>query len=142
LATSARKVWASSSLNIGGLADEAAEEAAEGAEALEADEKAALGDAQVRGPQQVLGPLDATTREICPRGLAVGHRESPGEVVFRIAGLPCHRVEIERFRVIAVDEVVRSAHGGQGDGRDVWHAMSIGCHTAREPENTVPESGS
>jgi len=96
------------------LADEAPEQAAEGAKALEPDEDAHLRHAEVGGPEQVLRSLDTAPGQIGPRCLAVRLRKGPGEVVLGVAGLAGKCVEIERLGIGSIDEVVGLANRGEG----------------------------
>src|SRR5216683_8398934 len=78
---------------------------AEGADALEPDQEADLGDGQVGRSQQVLGALDAAPGQIRPGSLAVGLGERPREVELGQVRRLRHRVEGEGLGEVAVGEV-------------------------------------
>ena len=90
---------------------------AERPEAREADQEADLGDGQVGGPQEGLRALDPAPGQVGAGRLTVGRRERTCEVEPGIAGLGGHRLEVERLREIAVDQVARPPERGQEEQR-------------------------
>src|SRR5947209_19047347 len=65
-----------------GLAGDLGEGAAEGAEAVEADLQADVGDAAIGFAQQEHGPLDASALQVAVRRLAESRAEGANEVRF------------------------------------------------------------
>jgi len=101
--------------------DEVAEARAERAEAREADQKADLGDGEVRGSQEGLRALDPASRQVRAGRFAIGRRERAGEVKSGVARFAGHRFEVERLRVFAIDEVASSPQRGQEEQRVLGH---------------------
>jgi len=106
-------------------ADECAETRAERAEAREADQKADLGDGKVRGSQERLRALDPASGEIGTWRLTIGRRERASEVKSGVAGFAGHRVEVERLRVVAIDEVASSSQRRQEVQRVLGHRRHL-----------------
>src|SRR5438552_13537433 len=85
------------------------ESRAERAEAREPDEKADLGEGEVRRAEELARSLDPARRQVVARGLAVCVAERAYEVKARVAGLAGDRVEVERLGICAVHQVLRIA---------------------------------
>src|SRR6202008_3417182 len=101
--------------------------------------EADLGDRQVRGPQERLRPLDPTPGQGVARRLAVGGAERPGEVEPGGAGVASHRVEVERLRVVAIDQVAGATEGGQEELRGAGHPPTVrGSQETRPADRRRP----
>jgi hypothetical protein len=88
---------------------ELAEAPAERAQAGETHRQAHVGDRQLAGAQQRLGPLDPPGEQVLVGRLAVCLPVAPREVRGRHRRGPGHRRHVERPRVLAVDQVARAA---------------------------------
>src|SRR5262245_4684078 len=96
-------------INARGLADELTKRGAERAEASEADGEADLGNGKRRVPQELLGALDAAPQEVSVRRLAerfLGAADAVRPRRVRLAGEGRH---VERFREVAIDQILRTA---------------------------------
>src|SRR5216117_1487717 len=85
------------------------ESRAERAEAREPDEKADLGDREVRRAEELARSLDPARGEVVARRLSVCVAERAYEVIARVAGLARDRAHIQRLRKGPVHQVLRIA---------------------------------
>src|SRR2546425_4927829 len=120
------------------LADDRAERAAEGAEAVEADVEADLGHRPVRLAQELHRPLDAATLQVAVRGLPERRAELAAEVRGRDMRRAGERRDVERLRERPVHRVAAPQHsaasvpdGARHRARWVWRGLCSPVRRAR-----------
>jgi hypothetical protein len=74
---------------------------------------AAPGRKAIGKKQEGLRALDPASRQVGAGRFAIGCRERAGKVKTGVARFAGHRVEVERLRVLAIDEVASSPQGRQ-----------------------------
>src|SRR5258706_1253407 len=94
----------------GGDADDVTKCATEGADAVEADIEADVGDAALGFAQLEHGALDRPALEVAVRRLAEGRAERPYEMVLRDERDLGEVVDVERLLVRAIDRVPGAKH--------------------------------
>jgi hypothetical protein len=92
----------------GRLSDDAAEQRAEGAETLEADFEADVGDGMIPGRQQLPRALEPALLQVFVRRLLELALELPQEVIARQMRFSGDGVEVQRLIEAVVDEATRA----------------------------------
>src|ERR1700680_1903234 len=92
------------------LADDVAEGAAEGAQAVEADVEANVSDASLGLAQQEHRALDAAALQVAVRRLAERRAKGSDEVRFRHVGDAREHGDVERIRVGTVHRIAGAKH--------------------------------